>query len=189
MPGLHVARTFTPAALFGSLTGELPMQKSRVRMFGLSIPLAVFVVGASACGGAEPLPAEQPAAQPPAVAPAPARRVFFVEPQDGATVKSPVHLQFGLEGYELAPVPEGEITAAQVRAGLGHHHVGVEQDCLPAGTEIVRGTPNWVHFGQGDTQMDIQLEPGPHKLTLQLGDDLHRTIEGFCQTINITVQK
>jgi hypothetical protein len=170
------------------------MQKSRFRMFVQSMPLAA-VVAVSACGGSEPPPA-QPAAEPPAAAPAPApaptppaRRVFFVEPTDGATVKSPVKLRFGLEGYELAPVPKETITAEQVRQGMGHHHVGVEMDCLPAGTEIVKGTPSWVHFGTGATEMDIQLTPGKHKLTLQLGDDLHRTLEGLCQTIEINVEK
>jgi len=163
------------------------MHKSRLLMFAL-------MVAASACGGSEPPaqpPAEAPAAAPaPAPAPAaPARRVFFVEPQDGATVKSPVKLRFGLEGYELAPVPKDPIKPEQVRAGMGHHHVGVEMDCLPAGTEIVKGTPSWVHFGTGSTEIDMQLEPGTHKLTLQLGDDLHRTIEGFCQTITVNVQK
>lgn len=164
------------------------MYKSRLLMFA-------FMVAASACGGSEPAPA-QPAAEAPAAAPAPtptpatpARRVFFVEPQDGATVKSPVKLRFGLEGYELAPVPKDPIKADQVRAGMGHHHVGVEMDCLPAGTEIVKGTPSWVHFGTGSTEIDMQLEPGTHKLTLQLGDDLHRTIEGLCQTITVNVQK
>ena len=39
-------------------------------------------------------------------------------------------------------------------------------DCLPAGTEIVKGTPSWVHFGTGATEMDIQLTPGKHKLTV-----------------------
>jgi hypothetical protein len=163
------------------------MHKSRLLMFA-------FMVAASACGGSEPPaqpPAEAPAAAPaPAPAPAaPARRVFFVEPQDGATVKSPVKLRFGLEGYELAPVPKDPIKPEQVRPGMGHHHVGVEMDCLPAGTEIVKGTPSWVHFGTGSTEIDMQLEPGTHKLTLQLGDDLHRTIEGFCQTITVNVQK
>lgn len=170
------------------------MQKSRFWMFAQSMPLAVLVVAASACGGSEP-PAQPPAETPPAAAPAPpppaapARRVFFVEPQDGATVKSPVKLRFGLEGYELAPVPKDPIKPEQVRAGMGHHHVGVNMDCLPAGTEIVKGTPSWVHFGTGNTEIDMQLEPGTHKLTLQLGDDLHRTIEGFCQTITVNVQK
>ena len=115
--------------------------------------------------------------------------MFFVEPQDGATVKSPVKARFGLEGYELAPVPKETITAEQVRPGMGHHHLGIDMDCLPAGTEIVKGTPSWVHFGTGATEIDVQLEPGTHKLTLQLGDDLHRTIEGFCQTITVNVQK
>ena len=161
------------------------MQKSRLLVFA-------FLVAATACGGSEPAP---PAAEaPPAAAPAPVpttptRRVFFVEPQDGATVKSPVKARFGLEGYELAPVPKETITAEQVRAGMGHHHLGIDMDCLPAGTEIVKGTPSWVHFGTGATEIDVQLEPGTHKLTLQLGDDLHRTIEGFCQTITVNVQK
>src|SRR5687767_281888 len=162
------------------------MQKSRLLVFA-------FLVAATACGGSEP-PAQPAAEAPPAAAPAPApatpaRRVFFVEPQDGATVKSPVKARFGLEGYELAPVPKETITAEQVRAGMGHHHLGIDMDCLPAGTEIVKGTPSWVHFGTGATEIDVQLEPGTHKLTLQLGDDLHRTIEGFCQTITVNVQK
>ena len=167
------------------------MQKSRVWMFAQSMPLAAFVIAASACGGSEPAPpaAETPAAAPAAAPETPARRVFFIEPQDGATVTSPVKARFGLEGYELAPVPEGTITAEQVRSGMGHHHLGIDMDCLPAGTEIVKGTPSWVHFGTGATEIDVQLEPGTHKLTLQLGDDLHRTIEGFCETITVNVEK
>jgi hypothetical protein len=167
------------------------MQKSRLSMFALSMPLAAFVAAASACGGSEP-PAQPVADAPPAAAPAPttpARRVFFIEPQDGATVKSPVKARFGLEGYELAAVPTDTITADQVRPNMGHHHLGIDMDCLPAGTEIVKGTPSWVHFGTGATEIDVQLEPGTHKLTLQLGDDLHRTIEGFCQTITVNVEK
>jgi hypothetical protein len=151
------------------------------------MPLALLALTV-ACGGSEPPAATTEPAAAPAAAPeppAPTQRVFFVEPQDGATVKSPVHLVFGLEGYELSPVPQGTVT--ETRAGVGHHHVGVDMDCLAAGTEIVRGTPSWVHFGTGSTTIDMQLTPGPHKLTLQLGDDLHRTIEGLCQTITITV--
>ena len=170
------------------------MMQTSLRRFVQFMPLAAFLVAVTACGGAEQPPAE-PAAEPPAAAPAPAapatpaRRVFFIEPQDGATVKSPVKARFGLEGYELAPVPQGTITADQVRPGMGHHHLGIDMDCLPPGTEIVKGTPSWVHFGTGATEIDVQLEPGTHKLTLQVGDDLHRTIEGLCETITVNVQK
>ena len=169
------------------------MKKSHVRMIGQFLPVAAFVVAASACGGSQP-PAQPPAETAPAAAPAPAPaapapRVFFVEPKDGATVKSPVHLVFGIEGYQIQPVPQGTVAPEAVRAGVGHHHLGIDQDCLPAGTTIVKGTPSWVHFGTGNNTIDTQLEPGKHKLTLQLGDDLHRTVNNLCETINITVEK
>ena len=112
-------------------------------------------------------------------------RIFFVEPKNNATVKSPVHLKFGIENYKIAPVPEGDVKTA--RPGVGHYHVGVEQDCLKPGETIVKGTPQWVHLGKGDTEMDMQLTPGKHKLSLQLGDDLHNTVPGLCSTITVNV--
>lgn len=151
-------------------------------LLGMLMIAAVTV----ACGGAETPPA-QPAAEPPAAAappPSSSPRVFFVEPVEGAMVKSPVKLVFGIENFELAAVPQGTVTES--RPNLGHHHVGVDIDCLPPGTEIPKANP-WVHHGSGATTMDMQLPPGPHKLTLQLGDDLHKTIAGLCQTINVTV--
>src|SRR5258708_20170223 len=35
-------------------------------------------------------------------------RSFFIEPKNGATVTSPVHLKFGVENYEIAAVPPGD---------------------------------------------------------------------------------
>ena len=112
-------------------------------------------------------------------------RIFFDEPKNNATVKSPVHLKFGIENYQIAAVPEGDVKTA--RPGVGHYHVGVEQDCLKPGETIVKGTPQWVHLGKGDTEMDMQLTPGKHKLSLQLGDDLHNTVAGLCSTITVNV--
>jgi hypothetical protein len=112
-------------------------------------------------------------------------RIFFVEPKNNATVKSPVHLKFGIANYQIAAVPEGDVKTA--RPGVGHYHVGVEQDCLKPGATIVKGTPQWVHLGKGDTEMDMQLTPGKHKLSLQLGDDLHNTVPGLCSTITVNV--
>ena len=111
-------------------------------------------------------------------------RVFFVQPQDGATVKSPVHLEFGAQAFTIAAVPQGTVT--ETRPSLGHYHIGLDADCLPAGTAIPRAAP-WVHFGDGKNVIDMQLPAGMHKLTLQVGDDLHRTIEGLCTSINVNV--
>ena len=112
-------------------------------------------------------------------------RIFFIEPKNNASVKSPVHLKFGIENYKIAAVPDGTVTTA--RPGVGHFHVGVDQACLKPGATIVKGTPSWVHFGKGDTEIDMQLTPGKHKLSLQLGDDLHNTVKGLCSTITVNV--
>jgi hypothetical protein len=129
----------------------------------------------TACGRSEPA-GQAPAAGGP--------RVFFVTPQDGASVTSPVSLEFGIEGFEISPVPQGEITES--RPAVGHHHVAIDADCLPTGTAIPRAAP-WVHFGDGKNVIDMQLPPGQHRLTLQVGDDMHRTIEGLCTTITVNV--
>jgi hypothetical protein len=160
--------------------------KLRTSFAGLAALAGALVL--AACSSSEPAkPADStpaPASTPPAVAASSTPRVFFVEPTDGATVKSPVHLKFGAQGMEISPVPAGDVTSA--RPGMGHHHVGVDTDCLPPGTAIPKAAP-WVHFGKGDAEMDMQLPPGPHKLTLEIGDDMHVTQPGMCSTITVNV--
>jgi hypothetical protein len=137
------------------------MMRSRMNVF-----LIVLAVTACACGTA------------------PAPRVFFVSPQDGATVKSPVPLKFGIENYQIAAVPAGTVETA--RPSMGHYHVAVDADCLPAGTTIEKAAP-WVHFGTGNSEIDMQLPAGMHKLTLQLGDDMHKAVAGLCTSITVNV--
>jgi len=152
----------------------------------LVIPvLAVFALIAAACGGGSPeSKAEAPAADHSGHT---GGKVFFMEPANGATVKSPVHLVFGSETVTIAPVPPGEITEAQVRPNTAHYHLGIDTDCLPAGTVIPKANP-WVHFGDGKNVIDMQLPPGMHKLVLQAGDDRHATMTGLCETITVNVQ-
>ncbi len=171
------------------------MHASTFRMNPLRSPLGhaamalVFALGVSACGGSQP--AEEAPATPPAAAAAPAApaasttpRVFFVAPADGATVKSPVHLQLGMENYMLMAVPEG--TPEMAREGMAHQHVGVDTQCLPVGEAIPKADP-WIHLGNGSTEMDLQLTPGDHTLTVQAGDDLHKTLPDMCSTITVHV--
>jgi Domain of unknown function (DUF4399) len=133
----------------------------------LAVVAAALALTAAACGSNTPK-----------------ERVFFVEPKDGATVKPDLTLKFGSEMFTIAAVPEGEVK--EVRSNTGHYHVAPDADCLPANTVIPKADP-WVHFGKGTDTAEISLSPGPHKLTLQAGDDQHRTIEGLCETINVTV--
>jgi hypothetical protein len=144
----------------------------------------------AACSSSEPAkPAESapaPAsAPPPAAAVSSTPRAFFVEPVDGASVKSPVHFKFGSQGVVISPVPPDPITT--VRPGTGHYHLGIDVDCLASGAEIVKGTPSWVHFGKGDDVFDSQFAPGSHKVSLQVADDKHVAMPGLCSTITINV--
>ena len=153
--------------------------------------LAAFALIGAACGGSPESKADAPAAAP-AAAPAEDHsahagggRVFFMEPANGSTVKSPVHLVFGSEMFTIAAVPPGEVT--DVRPNTGHFHLGVDTDCLPAGSVIPKANP-WVHFGDGKNTIDMQLSPGSHKLVVQAGDDKHATMTGLCETITVNVQ-
>jgi len=144
----------------------------------------------AACSSSEPAkPAESAPAPastpPPAAAVSSAQRVFFVEPTAGASVKSPVHFKFGSEGVTISAVPPDPVTT--VRPGTGHYHLGIDADCLAPATEIVKGTPTWVHFGKGDDVFDSQFTPGQHKVSLQVADDKHVTMPGLCTTITLNV--
>jgi hypothetical protein len=139
----------------------------------LVLAVLVLVVGVGGFAAAQSKPAAK-------------KRVFFVEPKDGSIVTSPVHMKFGSEGIEIAAVPPGDVTTA--RPGIGHYHIGVGVSCLGAGKTIVKGTPSWVHFGDGKSEIDMQLTPGRHRLALQIGDDLHNTVAGFCATMTVTVR-
>ena len=140
----------------------------------LVLPVVVMVAGFGIFASAQ---AKKPAAK---------IRVFFMEPKNGATVSSPVHMKFGSQGIQIAAVPPGDVKTT--RPGIAHYHVGIDQNCLPPGKTIVKGTPSWVHFGDGKDVFDSQLTPGKHKLALQLGDDLHDTMPGACATITVNVK-
>ena len=143
----------------------------------LVLPVLVMVAGLGVFVSAQ---AKKPAAK------AAGAKVMFLEPKNGAIVSSPVHMKFGSSGTTISPVPPGDVKEA--RPGMTHYHVGVGVSCLPAGKNIVKGTPSWVHFGDGKDEIDMQLTPGRHRLALQLGDDLHNTLPGACQMITVTVK-
>ena len=112
-----------------------------------------------------------------------APRVWFIQPEEEAVVTSPVAFEFGSENIMIEPRGDGE-----VHAGAGHHHIGVNTQCLPAG-EIIPEADPWVHFGDGSAAIEMQLTPGEHTLTIQLGDGEHRTLDepGLCESITIIV--
>lgn len=121
-----------------------------------------------ACSGGEQPAAEAPAAAESAPAEtqsATAPRVFIVSPENGATVTSPVTLEFGIEGFAVAP-------AGTYEEGTGHHHLLIDTELPPLDAPIP-ADDNHVHFGKGQTSTTLELAPGEHTLQLLLGDGNH----------------
>jgi hypothetical protein len=151
----------------------------------LGAVVAALTLVVIACGsGTPPAETEAPAAAPQASQAV--DRVFFVSPKNGDTIKTTSTIEFGSEGVTIAAVPPGELKPEQVRPRTGHHHLGVDTDCLPPGATIPKADP-WIHFGDGKNVIEMQLPPGQHRLALQTGDDMHRTISGLCDVISVTV--
>ena len=92
--------------------------------------------------------------------------VFIIEPSDGATVTSPVTVKFGITNMQV--VPAGDNTEHS-----GHHHILVDQETLPDMTQPIPATDKVIHFGLGQTETTLDLEPGEHTLQLLLGNYLH----------------
>jgi len=95
-------------------------------------------------------------------------QVYFITPNHGETVTSPVTVRFGLEGMGVAP-------AGIDQDKTGHHHllIDVDESNMPAMDMPLPTTDQVVHFGGGQTEVDIELEPGEHTLQLLLGDYRH----------------
>lgn len=93
--------------------------------------------------------------------------VYIVNLADGDTVTSPLRVIFGLRGMGVAPA------GVQV-PNTGHHHLLI--DTTLEGEALSRPIPaddHHIHFGGGQTETTLDLEPGEHTLQLLLGDFSH----------------
>lgn len=99
---------------------------------------------------------------------APAGATAYIQaPAEGAEVRSPFTVRFGLSGMGVAP-------AGVTNANTGHHHLLIDVAELPPDDQPLPAIENRiVHFGAGQTETELNLPPGQHTLQLVLGDALH----------------
>ena len=133
------------------------------------------------CGGVFALAASLSQAREPSPAGA---EVYIVSPKDGAKVKSPVTVVFGLKGMGIAP-------AGIKFDNTGHHHLVIDGDAPADLSQPIPANEKSVHFGKGQTETSLTLAPGKHTLLLVLGDSLHVPHEPavISKKITITVDK
>ena len=89
----------------------------------------------------------------------------IISPANGDTVTSPVTVKFGLAGMGVAP-------AGIEAKNTGHHHLIIDSP-LPNVQFAIPKDSKHRHFGGGQTQVTLDLEPGTHTLQLLLGDYRH----------------
>lgn len=110
----------------------------------------------------------------------PAGRVFFTEPSVGGQVTSPFWVRMGAERVSVEP-------AGQVREGYGHHHIIVD-GALPPLDKPIPSDAQHRHFGKGQTEAILDLEPGPHTLRLLFAKGNHVPYDAaITDTISINV--
>lgn len=97
---------------------------------------------------------------------APGAKVYIISPAHGEEVGKTFSVKFGLKGMGIAP-------AGIKFENTGHHHLLVDVDELPDLDKPLEVTEKILHFGKGQTETTLTLEPGDHSLQLVLGDYLH----------------
>ena len=108
-------------------------------------------------------------------------RVFFQNLNNGDTVTSPVHVEFGVEGMEIMP-------AGEIVEGTGHHHIIIDGSPV-AKDVVVPADSTHIHFGKGQTAAEVPLSPGTHTLTMQFANGIHQSYgEDMSATVSVYVE-
>lgn len=92
-------------------------------------------------------------------------KVFFLDLKDGQTISAKSIIRFGISGMDLSP-------AGTQKANAGHHHLLIDTP-LPPLDQPIPSDFNNLHFGRGQTEVELSLTPGEHTLQLLLGDHNH----------------
>jgi hypothetical protein len=91
----------------------------------------------------------------------------IVAPKQGATVTgSTVHVVLASEGVVIAPV-------ADKKPGTAHYHLFLDTNLTPVDSAIPIGVPGMWHLGKGQSEYDLEVAPGSHRLIVELADPLH----------------
>ena len=78
--------------------------------------------------------------------------MHFENVKDGDVLSSPINLEFGVEGFELAPFGSPVVR-------VGHHHLLANRDNIMEGA-VIPDDANYIHFGDDEIRGTIELESG-----------------------------
>jgi hypothetical protein len=109
---------------------------------------------------------------------------YFVNLEDGAKIETPFRVEFGLAGgWGLAPI------VTDTKGKSGHHHLLVNRDLPLDFKQSLPFTEQYIHFGKGQMETVLTLEPGDYTLRLLLADSKHIPHFVYSKPIRITVAR
>jgi hypothetical protein len=92
--------------------------------------------------------------------------LYIIWPTDGERIRGAFWCRFGLRNM-------GVTHAGDATANMGHHHLFIDVDEPLEPNEPIPSDKKHMHFGGGQTEVRLELPPGPHTLQLVLGDAEH----------------
>ena len=149
-----------------------------------ALAATLFVLSLAACGD-NSTPAQHETHAPPTAGDAgrtpspPGAKVFIIEPKDGATVKNPIIVKFGVEGMKVVPAGTDEPDS-------GHHHLLIDTKLEDYNAPIPADAQH-IHYGKAQTEGSIELSPGKHTLQDVFADKNHIPHEPPVQSDVITI--
>ena len=109
---------------------------------------------------------------------------YFVNLEDEAKIETPYRVEFGLGGgWGLAPI------SSEVKGKSGHHHLLVNRDLPLDFKKSLPFNDQYIHFGKGQMETVLTLEPGTYTLRLLLADNKHIPRFVYSKPIHITVTR
>lgn len=110
--------------------------------------------------------------------------VYFSNLLDNAQIETPFRVTFGLAGgWGLAPI------SSSVNGKSGHHHLLVNRDLPLDFSKALPFNDQYIHFGKGQMETVLSLEPGTFTLRLLLADDKHIPRFVYSKPLKITVTR
>ena len=109
---------------------------------------------------------------------------YFLNLEDGAQIETPFRVAFGLGGgWGLAPIN----TPATGKSG--HHHLLINRDLPLDFKKALPFNDQYIHFGKGQMETVLVLEPGAYTLRLLLANDKHVPHFVYSKPVKITVTR
>ena len=109
---------------------------------------------------------------------------YFTNLKDDAKIETPFRVTFGLSGgWGLAPISK------PIAGKSGHHHLLVNRELPLDFKAALPFNDQYIHFGKGQMETVLTLEPGTYTLRLLLADDKHLPHFVYSKPLKITVTR